>query len=343
MTFRISSSFTPAQVASPRSAQAAVPQQQQQPAPEQAHVRSRFEDAFVAEAKTHAGARLPALFSPPAPVLLQQALPMDTPPDVEVLIEQMSELRARNNVPPLTEPELADLRRLGANELRLYEFALGELEKVAAGTLDPAGYMFSVMDEAARIAGDDTSQFRHLVTFAFASKPGNWEQNLAGRHGHTAGSTIEETLMKLSRDRAAASEGFSPSVTDNLDPHGSTVTHHFGAYIELAQGIFGGAGIQLAHDANGDTGVNPGDVRNGNFGAMVGFAMRWNNMSPTDLASLVRWAYSGDSETSQPWGMPATDAAGNPVPFGDDASHFELAKWVELYNQAHPDAPISMR
>ncbi|WP_164018523.1 hypothetical protein [Pyxidicoccus trucidator] len=266
-------------------------------------------------------------------------------PDAEALISRMLELRTQNGLLPLSESELADIRRLNGNELRMYEFAVGQLGQVAAGTLSPADYMFSIMDEAARIAGDDTGLFRHLVTFSFASEPpGPFSgENLAGRHGHRAGSSLEETLYALCGTLQNADEGFNSSVIDSNFPHASTVTHHFSAFIELAQGLAGGNGVQHAHGSLGDANTNLGDVRNGNFGGMVGDAMRWNKMTPSDLATLVRWAYSATPDAPAPWGTPSTDAQGNVVPFGEDASHFELEKWVALYNEAHPGEPIAKR
>ncbi len=309
-------------------------------------VQQRLVDDFTPAAKGRTlslGGDLQVLSPPVGPVRQQQETPPT--PDVEALISQMSDLRARSGLPALTEPELADTRRLNTNELRMYEFSLGQLGQVAEGTLNPADYMFSVLDEAARIAGDDTGQFRHLVSFAFASEPPEpfSGENLAGRHGHLAGSTIEETLYGLAVKMRNADQGFNPVIVDSTDPNGSTVTHHFGAFVELAQGLLGGLGIQQAHHDLGDAGNNPGDVRNGNFGGMVGYAMRENKLSPQDLSALIRWAYSATPDAPAPWATPATDPQGNGVPFGSDPSHFDLSTWVELYNQAHPAAPISLR
>lgn len=266
-------------------------------------------------------------------------------PDVEALISRLSDVRAQNGLEPITEAELADIRGLQGNELRMYEFSVGKLEQLAAGTITSADYMFSVLDEAARIAGDDTGMFRQLATFAFASEPpaALSLENFAGRHGHIAGNSLEETHYALCAKRMNADQGFNPAVLDTLYTKTSNVSHHFSAFVELAQGLGGGWGIESAHDSLGDAVTNPGDVRNGNFGAMVGFAMRWNDMSPTDLASLIRWAYSATPDAPAPWGTPATNADGASVPFGDDPSHFELETWVSLYNEAHPGAPIARR
>lgn len=315
-----------------------------QGAPGSGQQQQRIVDDFTPAAQGRTlrlGGDMPVL-SPPVGPVRQQQLPPATP-DVEALIGQMSELRAQNGLEALTEAELTDIRRLNTNELRMYEFTLGQLGQVAAGTLSPADYMFSVMDEAARLAGDDTRLFRHLVTFAFASQPPTViEENLAGRHGHLAGSTIEETLYGLCGKLQNADQGFNPAVLDTLNPKTSTVTHHFSAFIELAQGALSAWGVDNAHHSLGDAGTNPGDVRNGNFGAMVGYAVRWGKMSPEDLSALVRWAYSASPEAPAPWGSPATDAQGSAVPFGDSNSHFELKDWTRLYNEAHPDAPITL-
>ena len=266
-------------------------------------------------------------------------------PDVEALISRLSDVRAQHGLEPISEAQLADIRKLSGNDLLMYEFSVGKLEQLAAGTITSADYMFSVLDEAARIAGDDTRLFRHLVTFAFASEPSGpfSGQNLAGRHGHVAGSSLEETHYDLCGKLMNADQGFNPAVLDTLYTKTSNVSHHFSAFVEIAQGLGGPWGIELAHGSLGDAGTNPGDVRNGNFGGMVGFAVRWNEMSPTDLVSLIRWAYSATPDAPAPWGTPATNADGASVPFGDDGSHFKLETWVALYNEAHPGAPITER
>jgi hypothetical protein len=59
-------------------------------------------------------------------------------------------------------------------------------------------------------------------------------------------------------------------------------------------------------------------------------------ISPQEAALLTRWAYT-DPAAASLW--PADPAGGNE---SEMRSAFDLQSWVDAYNTAHPNAPISL-
>lgn len=243
----------------------------------------------------------------------------------------------------LDASQLSSLKRLNPDERRMYGAALAQLDALKSGTINAAEYQANLMDAAARLAGDDGKKFVELAALPMsAGTMGvifDGVRAAAGAAPNYAGSAIElaSQTARFGNGKKDPNTGFNPMVLDNEFP-GDTITHHFGAYLQVAanRSTNLSEAVALLRDSP-DT--NPGDVRNGMFGAMLGGAAADRKLIPTDIARLNRWAMSADAKPPPPWG---NDAKVANSPAFTSMSDFKLADWVRAYNTAHPTSPMRM-
>lgn len=233
--------------------------------------------------------------------------------------------------------------KLGPDERQMMVAALDEIDALRAGKINAAQYQANVLDHAARIAGNDGEKFVDLAGMIFS--PGSMGavfdgvRRVSGEDPHSAGGAVEEAHMLAVAGQGGPSSlkaGFNPNVLDNEDP-GSTITHHYGAFLQVGGNRTAALGKMLAGVWD-SADSNPGDVRNGRFAAMLGDAVASGHISPADGARLHRWAFVAHDGPQPPWGK-SIDAKGSPEQ-STSMEDFQLKDWVSAFNKAHPEAPI---
>lgn len=279
---------------------------------------------------------------------------------------------AQANKVPITAADQQNIVNLPPEKFAMFAYTQSQQAQLATGAITPADYTFNVMDYAASMSNSG-QQYVQLVGFSF-SEPASagaagstpsmmeWGRRVLGGGADPVGSLLERIDKNLAPSVPAFAQdghstGFLDPVRDSLgraghwmDP-GSTIPHHLGEFLQVGAAL-GSQGLTAVAQASQDfiDGDNPGDVRSGYFNIMIGSALTTDGanqnvlgpgaqsvISPREAALLTRWAYT-DPAAASLW--PADPAPGGKV--SDMRPAFDLNKWVNAYNAAHPNAPISL-